>query len=199
MVFESLYVHSMSKYDSPALFDPALFWGVALVILFCFHKSRKGKKEKGGRVPWQSFARKGNDLFSFFLRGFYEPKSSRCVHPCKTSDHQKPTPKPLRVFAPSRELISLPVVCDCLSVISREGAKARRWGFERLAKLHQTPPLPDKCVVSAPITCDPQRGLGITARIALNSATSARRGYPGLLVYFLKNPPFLRRIEHMRT
>jgi hypothetical protein len=86
-MFYLLYVHSMSKYDSPALFDPALFWGVALVILFYFHKSRKGKKEKGGRAAWQNFFRLGNDLFSFFLRGFYEK------HTCKTtSTHPLGTP-----------------------------------------------------------------------------------------------------------
>jgi hypothetical protein len=160
MVFESLYVHSMSKYDSPALFDPALFWGVALVILFCFHKSRKGKKEKGGRAAWPNLSSNGHDLFSFFLRGFYEPKSSHPALRQKTTDHQKPTPKPLRVFAPPRELISLPVVSLCPSVISREDAKARRLGFETLAKLRQTRPLPDKCIVSAPINRDPQRRLG---------------------------------------
>jgi hypothetical protein len=69
----------MSNFDPPALFDPALFWGLVLVIFFCFHKSRKGKKEKGGCVPWQSLARKGNDLFSFFLCGFYEK------HTCKSA------------------------------------------------------------------------------------------------------------------
>jgi hypothetical protein len=144
----------MSKYDSPALFDPALFWGVALVIYFCFHKSRKGKKEKGGRTAWSYLTRIGNDLFSFFLRGFYENRPSNPAFRQKTTDNQKPTPKPLRVFAPSREQISSQAVRLCPTIVSREDAKARRWGFERLAKRHQTRPLPDKCVVLTPLcTC----------------------------------------------
>jgi hypothetical protein len=147
----------MGKYDSSALFDPALFWGVAVVILFCFHKGRKGKKEKGGCAAWQSRARKGNDLFSFFLRGFYENKPSHQTHRRKTTDNQKPTPKPLRVFAPSREPTSLSAVHGCPSIISREDAKARRWGLMLDAKLHQTPPLPEECVVSAPSIRDPLR------------------------------------------
>jgi hypothetical protein len=151
----------MSKYDSPALFDPALFWGVAVVILFCFHKSRKGKKEKGVCTAWPYLTRKGNDLFSFFLRGFYENKPPHLALRQKTTDNQKPTPKSLRVFAPPREPISLPVVRCCVFLISREDAKARRWGFERLAKRHQTRPLPDKCVVSATMIRDPQRRCGV--------------------------------------
>jgi hypothetical protein len=55
----------MNISDSPALFALALFWGVALVILFYSHKSRKGKKEKGGHTVWSYLARKRNDLFSF--------------------------------------------------------------------------------------------------------------------------------------
>jgi hypothetical protein len=149
----------MNRYYSPTLLDPALFWGVALVILFCFHKSRKGKKEKGGRAAWQNLARIGNDLFSLFLCGFYENTPPHPALRQKTTDNQKPTPARLRASAPSRGLISLPVVCDCLSVISRKDAKARR-EFETLAKLHQTRPLPHKCVVPAPIICDPQRRLG---------------------------------------
>jgi hypothetical protein len=117
----------MSNVDSPALFDPALFWGLVLVILFYFHKSRKGKKEKGGRTAWSYLTRIGNDLFSFFLRGFYENKPSQSALRQKTIDNQKPTPKPLRVFAPSRGLISLPAVRSCLFRVSREDAKARRW------------------------------------------------------------------------
>jgi hypothetical protein len=113
----------MNTNDSPALFDPALFWGVVVVILFCFHKSRKGKKEKGGHTVWSYLARKGNDLFSFFLCGFYEPKSSHRMHRCKTSNNRQLTPAPLRVFAPSREPISLPAVRPDPCVISREGAK----------------------------------------------------------------------------
>jgi hypothetical protein len=150
----------MNRYYSPTLLDPALFWGVAWVIFFCSHKSRKGKKEKGGCAKWQNLSSNGHDLFSFYLRGFYENTPPHLALRQKTTDNQKPTPKPLRVFAPSRGLISLPVVCDCLSVISREDAKARRRGFETLAKLHQTCPLPQECVVPAPIIRDPQRRLG---------------------------------------
>jgi hypothetical protein len=150
----------MSKNDLYALVDPALFWGTLTLILFCFHKSRKGKKEKGGCAAWPYLTRIGNDLFSFFLRGFYENKPSHSALRQKTTDNQKPTPAPLRVFAPSRELISLPAVRSCLFWVSREDAKARRRGFETLAKPHQTRPLPEECVVPAPIIRDPQRRLG---------------------------------------
>jgi hypothetical protein len=150
----------MNRYYSPTLLDPALFWGVALVIYFCFHKSRKGKKEKGGCAKWQNLSSNGHDLFSFFLRGFYENKPSNPAFRQKTIDHQKPTPAPLRVFAPPREPISLPAVRGCLFLVSRGDAETRRRGFERLAKPHQTRPLPEECVVSAPIIRDPQRRLG---------------------------------------
>jgi hypothetical protein len=64
----------MSKYDSPALFDPALFWGVISAILSCFHKGRKGKKELEYWTARPYLTHSWRDLFSFFLCSFYELK-----------------------------------------------------------------------------------------------------------------------------
>jgi hypothetical protein len=149
-MLELLYVLSMSIIDSPALFDPALFWGVVLVIFFCFHKSRKGKKEKEGFGAWRNLSRNGHDLFSFFLRGFYENKPSHPALREKTINDQKLTPNPLRVFAPSREHITLPVIRCCPSVFSREGTKARSTGFEVSAKPRQTLPLLEESAILLP-------------------------------------------------
>jgi hypothetical protein len=87
----------MSISDSPALFDPTLFWGAIVVI-----------------------------LFYFYLRGFYEDKTPTPAHRCKTSDDPRLYPNPLRGFAPSRERISLSAERLCQCVISREDAKPRR-------------------------------------------------------------------------
>jgi hypothetical protein len=95
----SLYVHFMSKYDSPALLDPALFWGVVAVIFLYLHKSRKGKKEKEGQAAWHNLFRNWHDLFSFFLRGFYDPNFSSCMYENKRIYTPSLTPALLRAFA----------------------------------------------------------------------------------------------------
>jgi hypothetical protein len=105
----------MSNIDSPALFDPALFWGVILVILFCLH-------------------------------GFYAKKRARRARQNTTPFTPSLNPNTLRGFASSRELKTLPSIPCCPSVISREGAKPRRRGFEKGAKLQRTLPLPEECV-----------------------------------------------------
>jgi hypothetical protein len=64
----------MSKHDSPALVDPALFWGWVLGILFIFIKAAKGKRNKGVFAMGHNVLSYGRDLFSFFLCGFYEKR-----------------------------------------------------------------------------------------------------------------------------
>jgi hypothetical protein len=149
-----------------------------VVILFCFHKSHEGKKKKEGCAAWPNLSSNGHDLFSFFLRGFYENKPSHSALRQKTTDNQKPTPKPLRVFAPSREPTSLSAVHGCPSIISREDAKARRRGRRLDVKLQQTPPLPEDCVVSAPSICDLQRRLGSSFNTSLHMQTIRQRWTP---------------------
>jgi hypothetical protein len=106
----------MSKIDSPALFDPALFWGVVSVILFCFS-----------------------------LCGFYENKRPRPARQNRTLFTPSLNPNALRGFVASREPVTLQGVHHCLSVISRKDAKPRRRGLRMRAKLRQTRPLPEEC------------------------------------------------------
>jgi hypothetical protein len=153
----------MSNIDSPALFDPALFWGVWVVILFCFSLrgfassrelitlpsvprclsviSREAAKPRRrglkGRVKLQRTLPLPKECVGFtFIH--------RRARLSTTTDNPLHNPNTLRGFASSRELKTLPSVPRCPSVISREAAKPRRWGLKRGAKLRQTLPLPEE-------------------------------------------------------
>jgi hypothetical protein len=143
-----LYVLSMIKIGSPALFDPALFWGVVVFILFCFHKSCKVKKEKENHATWQYLAGNWHDLLSFVLRGFYELQSSHPA-PWKISDNRRLTPNRLRLVGFSQEQIFLPAVSRFQSEILRRDGKARRRCIQHASKRVQTFPLSDKSVLCA--------------------------------------------------
>jgi hypothetical protein len=167
----------MSKYDPPAQFDPALFWGLALVIFFCFHKSRKGKKEKGGHAAWQNLFKNWHDLFSFFLRGFYEK------YTCKTASAY-PLGTPL---LSEESAVFKAHICD----------PRRRPGSSFAALLHVQniwQPWTPACAgdhteycTSLSILCD------LCAKYFVHAeAAECAGGYPGLPINFLKTLPFLK-------
>jgi hypothetical protein len=81
-MYKSLYVHFMSNIDSPALFDPALFWGWILVIFFCLRSFYAQKRARRARQNTTLFT---PSLNPNALRGFAssrEPITLPEVHRC---------------------------------------------------------------------------------------------------------------------
>jgi uncharacterized protein len=165
----------MSKVDSPALLDPALFWGWLWGIVLIFINAAKGKRKKGDCATRHGPLHAWHGLFSFFLCGFYEKRSRKGESGSQTG-----------YGLPLYFLKNLPFL-TCIFVIPRAG-----WG-------------PALRKESFAFGSSPQPALGITGEAMLYAATfafsarnvgftqrpqSAQRGY-GLPVNFLKNLPFL--------
>jgi uncharacterized protein len=164
----------MSKVDSPALLDPALFWGWLWGIVLIFINAAKGKRKKGDCATGHGPLHAWHGLFSFFLCGFYEKRSRKGESGSQTG-----------YGLPLYFLKNLPFL-TCIFVIPSAG-----WG----------PALRKEFFVFG---SGPQPALGITGEAMLYAATFAftarnigftqrpqcpQRGY-GLPINFLTILPF---------